>query len=167
MLLNLKSERLEIRTLTPIDATPKYLSWFENKEIKAHIYAAKNEQTIDSIKAYIVKNLESNNSLLLGLFIKGDGHIGNIKYDSINKVTGAAEMGVMIGDENWRGKGITPEAILAVNNYLNRSHNITKIILGVEKGNYSALKTYERMGFRVVSDHGDSFEMILVIDQSF
>jgi ribosomal-protein-alanine N-acetyltransferase len=158
MLINLKSYRLELKTLTHSDATSQYLDWFKTENIKKHIYAAKSEQTIDTIRQYIEEKLQSDNTLFLGIF-RDDTHIGNIKFDAIDRKKGSAEMGIMIGEESWRGKGVFAESMNSACEFLKSKHGIKKVILGVEKENTPAVKAYEKLGFKITKDHGETYEM--------
>ena len=52
--------------------------------------------------------------LFLGVFEKvTNKHIGNIKYDPIDSESKVAVMRILIGDPEWRGRGVAEEVLSA------------------------------------------------------
>jgi RimJ/RimL family protein N-acetyltransferase len=74
-------------------------------------------------------------------------HIGNIKYEPVDSVKGYAVMGILIGDPDYRGLGVTPEILRSSGEWLKEHRNIKQIILGVNKDNLGAIRAYEKSGF--------------------
>jgi len=87
----------------------------------------------------------------LGIFDKTTSrHIGNIKYEPIQVEKKYAVMGVLIGDARWRGQGVFSEVFEASALWLYENKNITKFELGVDKTNISAIRSYEKAGFKPI-----------------
>jgi len=85
---------------------------------------------------------------MLGIFDIGNNHhIGNIKYEPIDYENRVATMGILIGEEDYRGLGVAPEVIKASSMWLKKTFNITNIILGVSLENDRAISAYEKIGF--------------------
>ena len=63
----------------------EYLSWFKDKEIKKYI--TKNKYVdLQSLKNYVKENISKKNCFFFGIFYKKNNkHIGNIKFDNVNK----------------------------------------------------------------------------------
>ena len=152
----LKTARFNLRTLTKADATIRYLSWFNDKMSKQYI--AYSSTSIDELSSYIESKNASTACLLLGIF-HGNEHIGNIKYEPISYITGEATMGILIGDPQWRGKGVASEVITASASYLKKNHSTKVIILGVDTRNHSAIKSYEKLGFKTFKTKGQGIFM--------
>ena len=74
-------------------------------------------------------------------------HIGNIKFEPVDMNNSIATMGILIGDYNWRGKGVASEVLISCSNWLYKNKNINKIILGVDKKNISAINAYKKSNF--------------------
>ena len=53
----------------------------------------------------------------------------------------------MIGDKNWRGKGVAKEVLLACSEKLYLNYGILKILLGVNKKNIRGINAYKKTGF--------------------
>lgn len=56
-------------------------------------------------------------------------------------------MGLLIGDCEWRGKGVANEVINKTSSWIKRKLKIKVILLGVSQQNKSAIKAYQKAGF--------------------
>ena len=138
--------RLMMRPLTVDDATERYLGWF-NGAGATRITATKSTKDVRDLREYIKARLSREDVLFLGLFERENGlHIGNLKYEPILP-DGTAVLGIFIGDEDARGKGYAGEAIAAANRWLKDVKKFQRVFLGVEVDNFSAIRTYEKLGF--------------------
>ena len=142
------SERFLLRPLTEEDATERYLSWLCDADAKRFITAAGDTKELSDLREYVSDRIGRDDILFLGIFEKATGlHIGNIKYEPVNSELGYAVMGILIGDTEYRGKGITAEVLASSAQWLKRNRNITQILLGVSKDNVAAIRAYEKVGF--------------------
>ena len=73
-------------------------------------------------------------------------------------------MGILIGDEEWQGKGVASEVIKASSIYLKESHGIKYIILGVDKTNINAISAYKKIKFEVVEENKSALKMQLDLE---
>lgn len=143
--------RFELRPLTPDDATPRYLDWLVEKDARRFILAAQQASTLDDLRTYIASRCNRSDVLFLGIFERASGiHVGNIKYEPIDENSGTAEMGILIGDPSWRGRGVAGEVVAASAKWLLKQRGIRKILLGVEADNPGATTAYLRAGFKPI-----------------
>lgn len=150
--IQIQCDRFYCRRLTIKDANTKYLSWLENENSAEYIATAKQTKSVNDIVAYIIEKNKAEDTLFLAIISKeGDEHIGNIKYDNINYSTKSAIMGILIGEEKFRGKGVAKEVIEATAIWLKENLNISNIYLAVNKMNLAAIKAYEKIGFSEVT----------------
>ena len=148
------TEKFYLRDLSVNDANENYLRWLSDTTAKKFIEAARLTQDLDQLKNYLQDKTSKNNVRFFGIFEKiSNTHIGNIKYEPINTLEEYAVMGVLIGDENWRGKGVFGEIFSASASFLGKKYNLKKIYLGVNKNNIAAVKSYEKSGFIVTENH--------------
>lgn len=146
------TDRFYLRPLNLVDVTQEYQNWFFDAVTKNYISSAKTGVSLDSLREFIEERLNRNDVLFLGIFTRDENHhIGNIKYEPIDHESGFAEMGILIGDIQYRGKGVAREVILASAQYLNKMYSINRIYLGVDKTNESAIKAYIKTGFQPVA----------------
>jgi len=144
------SERFLLRRLVPEDATERYLSWLKEENVLKHIFTAKQTNSINDLKRYIKSRSEKSDSVFLGIFERNTGiHIGNIKYEPIDIKKKYAIVGILIGEIDYRSKGVTPEVLKASAEWIKANKGITQIILGVAKDNEAAIRSYKKTGFRV------------------
>lgn len=143
-----ETDRFLLRNLAIEDANPRYLSWLNETTTRRFIVTASQIAELENLKAYVQSKLESDQCLFLGIFEKETNiHIGNIKYEPIDKAKKYAVMGILIGEIEWRGKGVAQEVILSSAQALKSRLGIEDIILGVELDNRPAIRAYEKMGF--------------------
>ncbi len=160
MIIN--TERFQLRTLTVKDATDKYLSWFnESLKFSKYISFAQKKVSINDLIQYIEERKNREDILFLAIFTDDSQHIGNIKYESINFEDRSATMGILIGEKEWRGKGVASEVIKRSSEYLKENFGIKNINLGVDKNNIPAITAYKKMQFKVVKEVNNGLKMRL------
>ena len=158
----INTERFQLKSLTTKDVTEKYLSWFnQSKEIEKYISFAQKCEGIDSLMQYVKDKKDREDVLFLGGFCSLGQHIGNIKYEPIDLKNKTATMGILIGDKEWRGKGVASEVIKISGKYLKNNYGIKYIDLGVDKSNARAISAYEKINFKIIEENNTGFKMQL------
>lgn len=166
-LVTLQTERFTLRSLTAEDITINYLNWFKDPVTQRYIDSAKNNQTLKTLKNYVSDRMHRSDVLFLGIFTPNEQHIGNVKYEPINIKNSYAVMGILVGDPNWRNRGVAREVIPASADYLQKNYGIKYIALGVTQKNQAAVMAYQKIGFKIQSvpsfihTNKESMEMVL------
>lgn len=133
--------------MTPELVSETYLSWFSDSENTTFIEYARKKTSLDDLKNYVQEKLTSPQALMFGIFAKDSNkHLGNIKFEPIYPEIGTAVLGILIGDKDWRGKGLFAEISMALEKEL-KLIGVKSIYLGVEKANTPAVKAYEKAGY--------------------
>lgn len=144
------TNRFLLRELTMGDVNERYLGWLNAPDIRRFITASASTRTMGELSAYVGARLNRPDVLFLGIFAKDSGeHIGNIKFEPLDREKGYAVLGILIGDARWRGKGVGPEVIEACAQELSREEGIHELVLGVELANSQAIRSYEKAGFKI------------------
>lgn len=144
----MESERFFLRTLIEDDVNARYLEWINGSDKSQYINYTNQNRTVDEVSTFVTERVNSDTVLFLGIFVRESGeHIGNIKYEPIDFKKSYAIMGILIGEKNWRGRGVAAEVIKASSMWLHNKYGIKQIILGVNTGNIWAIKAYEKVGF--------------------
>jgi RimJ/RimL family protein N-acetyltransferase len=146
--MNLKGETIYLRLLTEYDVNETYLSWLNDNDITYGL-ATKN-YSMESLKSYVHQRLEDQNCHFYAICdVLSDKHIGNIKLDFFDSKANLYELGILIGDKSYWGKGIGTQACRLVLEYGFKKLNARKIWLAVYENNLSAKKVYENLGFKL------------------
>lgn len=148
-----ETRRFVLRRLTVSDVTDRYLGWLQDQRANRFIVTASATPDLGTLGSYVAERENRSDVLFLGIFVKGTGsHIGNIKFEPIDKDASSATMGILIGDDEWRGKGVATEVLEGCAGWLFENHGISKLELGVDEDNVAGIKAYVRAGFRVDVD---------------
>jgi RimJ/RimL family protein N-acetyltransferase len=144
-----------LSSIIKTDNLNNYLSWMKNPLENQYILSAKDNYSIDELYTFIDTCNKDENTILLGIYDKiDDNHIGNIKYDNINKLDKSAYLGILIGEQRYRQIGVAKQAITISIKWLNENLGIENILLGVDNSNIHALKLYQKLGFRPIANKG-------------
>lgn len=108
------------------------------------------EQQINWYESYKIKN----NDLM---FIVSESNSGalfaTVSLYNIDFTNLSAEFGrIMIGDDDYKGKGLGAKITSAIVNYAFEELNLKNVYLEVFSDNLSAIKTYEKAGFKFESE---------------
>ena len=76
--------------------------------------------------------------------------IGTVSLENINYINRSAKLGIFIGEEKHRGKGIGKEAIQLILDYGFHYLNLNSIQLSVFAFNERAIACYKKCGFKEV-----------------
>lgn len=82
------------------------------------------------------------------VLLEGDRLIGSISIHNIDHLNRNAFIGIFIGDEEQRGKGLGGEAIGLILGYGFKTLNLHSIGLSVHEDNPGAIACYKKAGFR-------------------
>ncbi len=148
MEIALETNRFVLKSICPKkDSFKNYLSWMKNVTANPFIEGVNPNITIQDLVSYVSEKNESGAALLLGIFVKEENiHIGNVKLEPI--ISGkSAVIGILIGEENFRGKGVGFEVISRVLEFCFADLDLQLVELGVNKKNLRAIALYTRLGF--------------------
>ena len=141
----ISTNRFILKPLKVDDVTERYARWLSDQATSKYISA---RLSFEDLQKYVYDRTNKEDVLFLGIFDKITGlHIGNIKYEPINSKLRYAIMGILIGEAEWRGKGVATEVLLASAEWLCNNRNIQQIILSVSRSHTAAIKAYKKVGF--------------------
>ena len=93
---------------------------------------------------------------------KSQKKVGSIYLRDIDYQFHSAELGVFIGEEDYRGKGFGSESIKMIVDYGFKCLNLHRIFLRVFESNKSAILCYKNAGFEI---EGIARDMVYVDNQ--
>lgn len=146
----LESGRLILRSIQLSDVSEKYLSWMTDPLVTCYLESRFQQQNLDSIKNYVMSfNNDNNNFFFIIIDKDKNEHIGNIKLGCINWTHGFGEIGLMIGDKTYWGKGYATEAILTITKFGFQKFKLNKLLAGCYENNVGSLKAFKKAGFEI------------------
>lgn len=147
----IRKDNLLIRSATPDDA-PILCDWWNDGTIMAHAGYPKGIGT--TIPA-VIDNLAAENNHVLMLEIDGDP-VGEMNYRTV--IEGVAEIGIKICRSDHQGKGYGTCFLKMLIGSLFDELGYEKVILDTNLTNTRAQHVYEKIGFRKVAVHLDSWK---------
>ncbi len=146
----LEGNKLFLRPLEEKVINERYLSWLNDKEVIKYMEAGIFPTTLKELKDFFHKVNKSKTDIMLAIVDKRKNlHIGNIKLGKINWIHRFADLGIMIGEKKYWGKGYGQEACKLLLEYAFNRLNLNKVILGVYANHKPAIKTYQEVGFKI------------------
>jgi ribosomal-protein-alanine N-acetyltransferase len=151
---------LLLRALSPdSDNLGNYLTWMSSPARNPFIVSAREDYSRDELIRYLHDVNQSSDAVQFAIFNRDDGeasHIGNIKFHDLSVSSKTCFVGFLIGEEAWRGKGLANRAFELGARLILKEFDIRTFKLGVDSANSSAIRAYEKMGFRVVGTNGSA-----------
>ena len=145
----LVGKKVYLRPLNKKDINERYLSWLNDAEVTKWSMAGVFPTTRKDLEDFYKRKCASKTDIIFAIVAKGTGkHIGNIKLGDINWIHRFADLGIMIGERKYWGKGYGREACSLLLEYAFNRLNLNKIILGVYATHIPAIKAYKGAGFR-------------------
>lgn len=146
-MIKLVGKQIYLRRLTEDDASEKYASWMNDPEINQYLESRFMVHTVENTKVFI-RSVTNDNNYQFGMFdINTDEHIGNIKIGSINHYHKYADIGFLIGEKSYWGKGIATEAIALATDFAFNELHLHKLWGGAYAPNKGSIRAFEKNGY--------------------
>jgi len=146
----LRGKRIYLRPLLKSDINKKYLSWINNSQAAKFIDANRFPLTQKDLMDFYKQVEKNRRDVMFAIVIKNKNtHIGNIKLGSIDYIHRYGDIGILIGDKKFWGRGYGGEAITLLLDYAFNRLNLNKVILGLFANHKAAIKCYTKAGFKV------------------
>ena len=164
----IETPKFLIRNIDPkSDSLENYLKWMKDKKSNNFILGVDASFDELSLIKYISEKNSSNSALLLGIFSKENFiHIGNVKFEPIDFETNSTWLGILIGENDYRAKGVGFEVLKNVIDFMADNFLLKNFFLGVNLQNIAAMNLYFKLGFQIETKsnkNGPTVEMKLSI----
>lgn len=141
--------KIYLRGISIDDVNENYYRWMNDEEITAFTESRFMPYSIEKIKDYVTKIDEHSNTVFLAIIDKATNkHIGNIKLGNINWIHRSADIGIIIGEKDFWGKGYASEAIELITNYAFNKLNLNKLVAGCYIDNKGSINAFKKVGFQ-------------------
>lgn len=146
----LTSPRLYFREVRISDIETGYYKWMNDPEVFRFTETRYKPSSMESLREYILKTNENPSVLFLAMVDKEkQKHIGNIKLGPINNIHRFGDIGIIIGEKDYWGKGLATEAIQAISEFAFKNFGLNKITAGCYENNIGSVKAFEKAGFEI------------------
>jgi RimJ/RimL family protein N-acetyltransferase len=137
-----------LRPIERSDVGQNYLNWINDSAVTRGMASGYFPTSLAQLEAYVNSVLTDEHTLFFALCLEENNrHIGNVKVDRIDWIAGTCELGIIIGEEDARGRGYGKEAMKVLIQYIFQDLNLRKISLAVFENNTAAKHLYESLGF--------------------
>jgi RimJ/RimL family protein N-acetyltransferase len=148
--MNLEGNKILLRKITPEDADDQYLSWLNDAEVTKGLETVPSPYTMEMLKKYVQDMIANENTYMFMIIDKATGEkIGTAKVHGINKKNGTCNLGLMIGNKNFWGKGYGPDAYKTAIDFAFDHLKIRKIWEMANADNFASLAMCKKAGFEI------------------
>ena len=165
--INLIGEKVVLREKKLNDAVEDYV-WRRDTELSQLDATRPISMSFADYHQYTREELKYDSYYSVRLAVETlDGiHIGNCMYYDINDRRKEAELGIMIGNRDYWGRGYGSDAVKTLINYVFSSTHLTKIYLHTLEENHRARRSFTKSGLseiRKVKRSGKDFIRMEII----
>ena len=141
-------DRIYLRRIKISDVKRNYCSWMNDPEVVRYTESRFKKWPIQALKNYIRAVNRDPASVMLAIILKDkDMYIGNIKIGPIDYNHKFANIGIIIGEKSFWGKGFAAEALKLAIRYAFGGLKIHKLTAGIYANNIGSLKAFKKAGF--------------------
>ncbi len=135
-----------------IEDAPDDFAWRTDEELAELDATRPLNMTYDDFLRYARTEIDDPGprSKRLAIDTLDGRHIGNFMYYDLDLRRGEAELGIMIGDRDYWGKGYGSDALRAVQDYIFTQTTLTRVYLHTLEWNERARRSFTKAGMRDV-----------------
>jgi RimJ/RimL family protein N-acetyltransferase len=144
----IETENIRLAKLGYENIEGTYLKWMNDPEVTRYLEARFTAYTADDLWQYVSSMDKDPDVHMFGIFVKPKGrHIGNIKIGPVSNHHQRGDIGLLIGDGGFRGKGYGTEAIGAMSRFAFDDLNLHKVTAGCYAPNVASIAAFRKAGF--------------------
>lgn len=126
-----------------------YMKWMNDKNVTDNIGQTQYVTTFEKEKEWL-ESTNKGNKYQFAIINNNDELIGNCSLFDLDFINGNATVGIFIGEEKYRGKGLGTETLKLLIGYGFNNLNLNNIMLTVFSFNERAIKCYKKVGFKEI-----------------
>ena len=139
---------ISLRELDSKSISHEYISAMKNKSSIQFTGARFVDWDVEKIRDYVEINSRSEDSILFGVF-NSSTHLGNVRIHSIDRRNSTCELGIIIFDQVYRGKGLGSQALRLAINYVFDELKVTRIMADYFEENSASERLFYKNGFLI------------------
>lgn len=131
-----------------LDPNGRYFQWLNDSEVTQYMFQGTFPNSLENMIAYYEQSIGSQNQVNFAIIAKeGNVHVGNIGLNSIEWVHRTAELGLLVGDKSYWGKGVALDAVELLAGYAFDKLNLRKLWGGTQDRNVPVVVLFKKMGW--------------------
>ncbi len=149
--------------LSPIDMedVEKYTAWLNDYEVTRYLTMAPQMISLHAEKEMLLSLSKDHTYAIVTL--EKDELIGGCGMIDVNNLHRTGEIGIFIGNGEYRNRGYGTEALKLLIDYSFKVLNLRNLMLKVYEFNDRAMHCYEKIGFRVIGRRRGAIERDLKV----
>ena len=156
----IRGEKTHLRALEKSDVA-KVWEWMNDDEVMRFYGDPCNTQSLAEVEQWFARLQEASGYSSKQFIIETEEGIpiGRIFYEYLDIKHNRTELGILIGEKEYWGKGYGTDAIIAFLDYLFNELGLHRVYLIVQSHNTRASRCYEKCGFiqeGILRHHGFS-----------
>lgn len=149
-MIQVEGKKIILREITQKDAAEEYLGWLNDDEVTKGLDTIVKPYPLDMLKAYVADAIASKVTHMFIIVDKETSdNIGTAKIHSISEKNGTCNLGMMIGNKKYWGKGYGQDAYNTAIDYAFTRLQIRKIWELANADNYASLSMCKKAGFQI------------------
>lgn len=141
-------DEIYLRELRKSDLEGNWFTWFNNKNITKYQDKGTFPNSVEKQSQYYEYLLQSTKDVVFAIIEKKtEKHIGNIGVHQIDYIHRRCEVGIVIGENEFQGRGYAFICINAIKEYIFNTLNLRRITVFIMSENISSIKSFEKCGF--------------------
>ena len=145
--ITLKGSTIILEQISFHHISKNYLDWLNDYEMVKYTESRHTVHTMESLKNFVTHVNNESNYCFAIIDIQSGKHIGNIKIGNIHPIYKYADVGLIIGDKNFHGKGIATEALKLCVEFAFKQLKLHRLYAGIYDVNIGSIKAFEKAGF--------------------
>lgn len=145
----LETKEIALRELQRGDLAGRWYTWLNDAAVTRWQNKGILPNTREKQTAYFEAVSNSSSDVVLAIIHRKSGtHIGNVGLHRIDWVHRSAEIGIMVGEKKFWGKGYGRQAWQLMTEYAFKKLNLHRLFAWILEENLPSLKAAEASGFR-------------------
>lgn len=140
--------KLRLKILDPSDVGQSYVDWFADEDVVRYSENQYLEFSLLGQINYVQRCRSDKDVELFGIF-DGGQHIGNIVVKGLCSPHRRAEIGFVVGEKEYWGRGVGRFAVAEIVRRARNVYGLKKLYATVAAPNIGSQKVLEHNGFRV------------------
>ncbi len=140
--------QIELRAISDEFVSKDYITWLNDPKVNKYLEVRHIESTLETQRRFINEVNKYTDGIIYGIFCE-EVFIGTIKVGPVSFKYLTAEVGLLIGNSNYWGRGIATEAIELMSEKARQVFGLRKLTAGAYDANLGSIKAFLANGFSI------------------